>query len=154
MGPPLRPHLLPHPEEGVLGLRLPLGAHEELPVGEEDDSQEEPRHWPHALREGPAAPLQERLPGEDAGAEQEGRVLVSVALIACHKREVSRRFAGLVAMAGGMMSWHCARRVYLDGVAWAGLSGAPRSAVLFSCGSGAASARGPGVRTGKIRSSR
>merc|ERR1711924_157987 len=29
------------------------------------------RHWPHALREGPAAPLQKWLPGEDPGAEQE-----------------------------------------------------------------------------------
>ena len=62
--PPLRPHVVPPSEEGVQRLRLPVGAQQALQLGREDDSQEEPRHWPHALREGAAAPLQERLPRE------------------------------------------------------------------------------------------
>ena len=71
--PPLRSHLLPHPEEGVRRLRLPGGPQPSLQLGQEDDPAEEPRHRPHALREGPAAPRQERLPGEGARPKKHHR---------------------------------------------------------------------------------
>ena len=43
-------------------MRLPVGAAAHVQLVQEDDPPQEPRHRPHALREGSAAPIQERLP--------------------------------------------------------------------------------------------
>lgn len=86
--PPLRPHVVPPSEEGVQRLRLPVGAQQALQLGREDDSQEEPRHWPHALREGAAAPLQERLPRE--GEPPQTAIRTGACSRACQATQRSR----------------------------------------------------------------
>ncbi|KAG1666781.1 hypothetical protein FOA52_004617, partial [Chlamydomonas sp. UWO 241] len=71
--PPLQRQVVPHPEGDLQWLRVPLPQEAHVPVGPEGNPQVHHRLRPHALHEGPAAPLQERLPGGHRGQEA-GRV--------------------------------------------------------------------------------
>merc|ERR1712087_844051 len=60
--PAMRQECLPLPEEEVRQLRVPGEEDEELQLVQEVAPQALPGHWPHAVLEDHASPLQEQLP--------------------------------------------------------------------------------------------